>query len=895
MSWSTKPMKAVLEELDVEVSGGLPETEVAARLERYGANRLEGKKKKSLLRLFLAQLNAMMIYILLGAAVLSVLLGEVSDAVIIILVVLVNGIVGVVQEAKAEQALEALKKLSAPKAVVRRNGAAHEVDSDSLVPGDVVLLEAGRVVPCDLRLLESANLQIDEAALTGESVPAEKDASYVAQIASVPLGDQRNMAFTSTIVTYGRGTGVAVATGMATEIGRIAELLAQTEEEDTPLQRKLDRFGKTVGFVVLGLCALMFGLSVLREYVSFHIVHADTLFELFLTTVSLAVAAIPEGLPAIVTIVLAVGVQRMSRENAIVRRLPAVETLGSVTLICSDKTGTLTQNRMTVRRFYADGRAAEIEALDPAGGAESLLLRAMALCNDAGYTAAAATQTGDPTEIALLAAASSFGLSRPDLERDHPRVAERPFDSVRKRMSTVNRSGAGDTVYTKGALDQLLEACTHVQTSAEARVLGAEEREHILHAAEQASLEALRILGFAYRPLPAGERAPDGSVRTDALEHDLVLLGYVGMIDPPRMEVRDTIAQCRRSGIEVAMITGDHRNTALAIARELGIASDAAQALSGSDLENMDDAALAEKAKTVRVFARVSPEHKVRIVEAFKRNGHIVSMTGDGVNDAPSLERADIGVAMGITGTDVAKGASDMVLADDNFTTIVSAVAAGRNIYANVKKAITFLLSCNAGEVIAVFSAIMAGLGSPLRAIHILWVNLVTDTFPALSLGMDPHDPHSLRYPPRNPKESLFAGGAGAYIVLNGALVGILTLAAYLVGRALHPGEIVWAQTMAFAVLSLTQLVHAFNLRHFRTSVFALGVLGNRYLVGSFVIGAALQFAVIMVRPLAAIFKVIPLGGREWLIVAALSVAPLLVNELVKVALRIARPAAHAD
>jgi len=906
-NWHSKSARETLSALGTDPARGLDSREAASRLGEYGPNELAAKKGKSLLVRILEQFEDFLIYILLAAAVVSILLGEISDSIIILLVVVINAVVGVIQEAKAEKALEALKKLSAPKAVVVRGGAPREIDSEEVVPGDIVVIEAGRVIPCDLRWIEAVNLKVDESALTGESVPVEKEAEAAVE-AGAPLGDRVNMGYSSTVATYGRGLGVAVATGMGTELGRIAAMLDAAEEEGTPLQRKLDDFGKKLGIAILALCGVMFVLAVGEEFFRTGKLPREDLFEFFLTSVSLAVAAIPEGLVAIVTIVLAIGVQRMSREKAIVRRLPAVETLGSVTMICSDKTGTLTRNKMSVVAWSADGASGAPEALDPGRPGQRLFLEAFALCNDASLGSAGvpgcddAAATGDPTEIALLELANDRGVCKEDILAASPRLGELPFDSDRKMMSTIHDIGGRRLVLVKGAADRLLGRCDRVVRNGRAEPLGAPGKASILAEADGMAEAALRVLGAAYRELAPGE-APEAAARagSEGLERDLVFLGIAGMIDPPRLEVKDSIAICRRSGIGVAMITGDHKATALAIARELGIAEDAGEALSGPEIDALSDAELAAAAATVRVFARVSPEHKVRIVKAFRAAGHVVSMTGDGVNDAPSLKAADIGVAMGESGTDVAKGASDMVLADDNFKTIVRAIEEGRNIYANIRKAILYLLSCNVGEVLSVFSAVLVGTYLPLLPVHILWINLVTDTFPALALGMDPGDPDVIKDRPRDPKESLFSRGGALFTVLNGVFVGAITIAAFWLGMARATAQgldgeeaLGFARTMAFCVLSICQLFHAFNLRNWNKSLFSIGVLGNLWLVGAFVLGLVLQCTIVLVPGLASFFKVQVLDGVEWLIVFGLAASPILVNELAKLGRRLFSKAAGA-
>ncbi len=883
--WHAKPPEAAAKELNVDVSSGLSESEAQVRMQKYGPNRLSERKKKTALQLFFSQLKSPLIYILMAAALIAALLGETTDTIIIACVILLNALIGVIQESKAEKALEALKKLSTPNAVVIREGKQSAVSTEELVPGDIVILETGRIVPCDLRLVESVNLKIEESALTGESVPVEKDATRLLAETQTVLGDRVNMAFSSTIVTYGRGRGIAVGTGMRTEIGRIAEMIEEEKEEQTPLQRKLAVFGKRLGVIILALCAVMFFISLLRPLFSSGSIESARLVEFFLTAVSLAVAAIPEGLPAMVTIVLALGVQKMVRKNAIIRKLPAVETLGSVNVICTDKTGTLTQNRMTVLRFFADGAAGDVSTLDTKNSVHRLLLENLVLCNDATYMDG--TQTGDPTEIALLEAGRTRGITNEETERAHPRVMEIPFDSQRKLMSTMHAYGSEYRLMTKGALDTLLGLCTSVHENGRVVTLTDEKKKVITARADDMSKQALRVLGAACKKIGQKNPPPEG------LEQDLEFVGFVGMMDPPRLEVKDSIARCRRAGIKTVMITGDHRNTACAIAKELGIATDPSEAITGKELNMLSDEDLKTRVRTLRVFARVSPEHKVRIIKALKAGGSIVSMTGDGVNDAPSLQAADIGVAMGITGTDVAKGASDMVLTDDNFTTIVSAIEKGRNIYNNIKKSILFLLSCNAGEIICIFFSILIGWPVLLIPIHILWVNLITDTLPALSLGMDPDDPDVLKLHPRDPDETLFAGGGSVSVVGNGILIAALTLTAFRVGLGTDQASLVHARTMAFAVLSLSQLIHAFNMRHQTKSIAQTGFLSNPALIGACVFGAALQVMVISVPAMARVFKVKSLHGSEWALVWGLALFPLVCNEAVK-AVRRKRMRMHA-
>lgn len=867
--WFSKTSETVLKELNSNISTGLSDEEAKKRLSEYGPNRLSTKKKKTLLQLFISQLADVMIYILFGAAIISAMVGEISDSIIILIVIFINAIIGVVQESKAEKALEALKELSTPKAIVKRGGELKEVPSEEVVVGDIVVIDAGRFIPADLRLIESANLKIDEAAFTGESVPADKDAMITIEKDNVTIGDQHNMAFMSTLATYGRGIGVVVGTSMDTQIGKIAKMIDEAEEDSTPLQKRLAQLGKTLGFAAIFICGLIFVIALFQ---------GRDMLEMFLTAISLAVAAIPEGLPAIVAIVLAMGVQRMIKENAIIRKLPAVETLGSVNIICSDKTGTLTQNKMTVTKFYADNSLLNIDNIELEKPSNKLLIHGMILCNDATYTEK--SKTGDPTEIALLEAGVKYNLFKESLNEQFQRIDEIPFDSDRKLMTTVNKHEGGLKVFTKGAIDSILKISNKALLGEEIVDLNDEVRKSILKAADEMSDEALRVLACAYKEIDSS------NVSIDSLETNLIYVGMMGMIDPPRLEVRDSIKLCKSAGITPIMITGDYRNTAFAIAKELGIAESIDETISGDEIDKFTEETFNENIKDYKVFARVSPEHKVKIVKAFKSHGNIVSMTGDGVNDAPSLKTADIGVAMGITGTDVAKGAADMILTDDNFTTIVSAVEEGRNIYNNIRKSIIFLLSCNFGEIVTLFVAILLNWDTPLLPIHILWVNLITDSFPALSLGVDPGDKGVMNDPPRDPKENLFSGRFGVLLAINGAIMGALTLVAFRVGEHLYPDSLMHAQTMAFVVLAVSQLFYSLSVRNPKKTLFEIGPLTNKYLLGAICLGILLQLAIISIPPIAEIFKVFTLTSRDWGFVILLSLIPFILNELIKILFR---------
>jgi len=878
--WYTKSAEEVLEKLRVDPSKGLTEEEAKKRLEETGPNRLKTQKRKSILQLFLAQLRDWLIYVLFAAVVITLFMGEYIDAVIILMVIILNAVLGVIQEVKAGNAIEALQKMSSPKALVRRDGEVKEIESEKLVPGDILILDAGRYIAADIRLIEAVNLQVEESAMTGESVSSEKDASLVLD-EKTPLGDRENLAFMTTLVSKGRGAGVVTGTGMNTEVGRIANIIDGEEEARTPLEIRLNELGKVLGKLAIGICLFIFIISVIQ---------GRDLPEMFLTSVSLAVASIPEGLAAIVAVVLSVGVTTMSKRNAIIRRLPAVETLGSVNMICSDKTGTLTQNKMTVVKYFTVEEEGDIseDREDKAGDQARLLSKAMILCSDATWEGGKGT--GDPTEIALLLFGDDLGIDRKKLNKENRRVEEFAFDSERKLMSTLVEEDGKLTVYTKGAIDNLLKLSTRVLVNGKAIPLSDEYREMFNRATERMSDEALRTLGAAYKPV-------ETKIKPEEMERDLILVGMVGMIDPPRIEVKNSIKLAKNAGITPLMITGDHKNTAYAIAQELGIAETRDQAITGQEMDELTEEELKAGINRFKVFARVSPEHKVKIVRALKGQGNIVSMTGDGVNDAPSLNAADIGVAMGITGTDVAKGASDMILADDNFATIVSAIEQGRNIYNNIKKSVLFLLTSNLGEVISMFIALMSGMAAPFLATQLLWINLLTDSLPAVALGMDPGDPDVMKEKPRDPKESFFAHGAGWRAMIGGFVIGIVTLAAFWYGyyengyspfdKEVPEDAVSYARTLAFMTIISCQLFYSLALRNSRKSIFTTGIFSNRYLVGAVVLGLALQLLVIAVPFMQEAFKLQMLDPRGWIMVLVLGLIPLALSEIYKFRLRI--------
>ena len=849
---------------------GLSTGEAQQRLSRFGKNELEKGKKTSLLKRFLGELADPMIIILIVAAAISGITafyeGEsFADVIIILAVVIINAVLGVVQESKAEAAIEALQEIAAATSKVLRDGKVVTLKSDELVPGDVVLLEAGDAVPADGRIIEAASLKIEEAALTGESVPANKitDLLQLGGEKDVPLGDRKNMAYMGSTVVYGRGKVVITGTGMNTEMGKIAQALSQAKDDATPLQIKLNQLSKILTILVIGICAVIFAVGLFRSGIS-----GDTILSTFMVAVSLAVAAIPEGLAAVVTIVLSIGVTNMSKRNAIIRKLTAVETLGCTQIICSDKTGTLTQNKMTVVEHVADN--------------EQNLEIAMALCSDAEYDAEAGEAVGEPTECALVNDAAKNGLPKTQLKEEYVRVGEAPFDSMRKMMSTVHKTKENQIIqFTKGAPDEVLKCCTHAIVNGAKVPMTEDIRASILKSNKAMADRALRVLCGACREW---DKMPE-STEPAFLEQELTYLGLSGMIDPVRPEVKAAIVECREAGIRPIMITGDHKDTAVAIGMELGILSDPSQAITGAQLNEISDEDFQNRIEEFSVYARVQPEHKVRIVNAWKKKGMITAMTGDGVNDAPSIKSADIGVGMGITGTDVTKNVADMVLADDNFATIVSAVEEGRRIYANIRKAIQFLLASNLAEVLAIFFSTMIGF-TILKPVHLLWINLITDCFPALALGLEKSEADIMKKKPRDPKEGIFAGGMGFDVFFQGAVVTVLVMISYLVGHRIESGA--WefvnsadGTTMAFLTLSMVEIFHSLNMRSRRGSIFKLNS-HNKFLYGAMVVSLILTTVVIEVPFIAKAFQFTPIDFTEYVIALGLAVLIIPIMEIVK-------------
>lgn len=901
-AYETLNIRQAEEILETDIQAGLSEKEAQERILKFGKNELTEKKKKSWIRIFLGELNNPMIFVLFGAIAVTIgvsiydtvqtlkageafdfiTTGDWPDVIIILAVIFLNAIIGTVQEIKAETSLEALKKMSSPESTVIRDGKRQKIKSGELVIGDIVILEEGDTVGADLRLIQSVNLKINESSLTGESVPVEKDCGAVFT-APAGVGDRVNCAYMSTTVSYGRGMGIVIHTGMDTEIGQIASAISETENEETPLQRILAKLSKTLGILTLIIVVLVLAVDILWICVDGKATVVEAYIEAILSSISLAVAAIPEGLPAVVTIVLAIGVQRMVKANTIVRKLPSVETLGAVSVICSDKTGTLTQNRMTVVEAYADDTYFTADAFTPAleSATVRLLAKGMSLCSNATVDEGL---YGDPTEIALVVFANQLDLKKSALEQESPRVDELPFDSVRKMMSTRHIENNKSIVYTKGALDSILKRTTHILIQGSVREITDRDIENIYRANSTFSDKALRVLALAYTEMES------------ITEENLVFVGLVAMIDPPRPEAKPAVEKLRAAGITTVMITGDHKDTAYAVAKELGICAEKSQCITGAEIDTMSEAELQATCRNARVFARVSPENKVMIVKAFQSLGNICAMTGDGVNDAPSLKAADIGIAMGITGTDVAKGAADMVLADDNFASIEKAVEEGRGIYANIKKTVFFLLGSNIAEVMAMFILICIGLPAPLIAIHLLWVNLITDSLPAIALGMQPKDPNCMKEQPRNPKEGIFAHGgirltAGYGAVITAAVLiayfscawlnGVYSFTAIKELYSANPDILHQAQTMAFTTLAFCELFHMIGMSNVKQSFIHVFRDKNWMMLIAFVSGIVLQLFVIETPGVSDVFSTFNLSAVEWLITAGLSILPLVIHEII--------------
>ncbi len=881
--WHTLSTNEVEQKMNTNLKLGLTKEQVEQRKNKYGANQLEEQKKKPIWLKFLEQFKDFMIIILLIASVVSAVVSKVQgendyfDSIIIIVIVVFNAIMGLIQEAKAEKSIEALKKMSAPTCKVRRDGKLVTIKGEDVVPGDIVILEAGNYVPADCRLITSSNLKIEESSLTGETVPCLKESDLVLP-EKTALGDMKNLAFATTIVVNGHGEAIVTDIGMNTKVGKIAKMIITNETPETPIQKKLGQVGKSLGVGCLLICIFIFVIGILKKIEP---------IEMFMTSVGLAVAAIPEGLPAIVTIMLSIGVTKMAKKNSIIRKLPAVETLGSSSVICSDKTGTLTQNKMQVTKISnSEGEVKDSDTLEK-------ILELATMCTDVEITTGKAEDTtkkiaemtgrkleyvlnGEPTETAIVDRALKQGKNKKELYKIMERVADIPFDSTRKMMTTIHKLQSGEyRIITKGAPDVLLKHCSKAYYNTQITDLNSNIIEKIEKQNNIMADNALRVLAIAYLDV---DTLPN-QITTEQIENNLVFVGLIGMIDPPREGVKEAVATCKRAGIKTVMITGDHIATAKAIAKELGILRNNDLAITGEELDKISQDTLQKNIMKYSVFARVTPEHKVRIVQAFRSTGAVVAMTGDGVNDAPALKNADIGIAMGQNGTDVAKNAADMVLTDDNFVTIVEAVKQGRNIFDNIKKAVHFLIATNIGEIVTIFLGLLLGLKSPLLAIQLLWVNLVTDSLPAIALGLEPCDKEIMNRKPRDSKKGIFADGLWSKIFVEGTMLGILTLVAFSLGNYLYSVEV--GRTMAFVSLGLLELVHSFNIKS-EESIFKVGILDNKYLLGAFLIGTILQVIVVLIPPVANIFKLVPLTAFQWLITCGISILPILIMELQK-------------
>ena len=864
--WHTQTVDEVKKTLNTNIYTGLPEKEILKRRKKYGLNKLAEKKKESLITKFIAQFKDFMIIILLLAALISALMSYIdktndyADSIIIVSIVVINAVIGVIQEAKAEKSLEALKKLSSPTSSVIRNSKNITINSTDLVPGDIIELEAGNFVPADCRLVDSFNLKVEESALTGETIPVLKEATSTLP-SKVSLGDMTNMIFSSTIVTNGHAKAIVTDTGMNTKVGKIAKMIIDDTSPQTPLQKKLSNIGKSLGMICLAICLAIFIIGLIKGI---------SLKEMFMTSVGLAVAAIPEGLPAVVTIMLSIGVTKMAKNNAIIRKLPAVETLGSSSIICSDKTGTLTQNKMHVVKIYnyKEDITNNTNSLD-----FKFILELGAMCNDCKINNN--SSTGEPTESAIVNIALKYGINKNSLYNKMKRVNEVPFDSDRKMMTTIHKIGDKYRIITKGAPDIILQRCSYIYNYGSLKQLDYNTEQNIQKANEEMANKALRVLAIAYKDVT---NLPY-NINSENIEKDLVFTGLFGMIDPPRDGVRESILNAKKAGIKTVMITGDHILTAKAIAKDLGIYKDGDIAITGNELDQIPSRKFESEIMKYSVFARVSPEHKVKIVKAFQKAGNVVAMTGDGVNDAPALKNADIGVAMGKNGTDVAKNASDMILTDDNFVTIVKAVKEGRHIYDNITKAVHFLISTNIGEIVTIFLGLILGLDTPLLAIHLLWINLVTDSFPAIGLGLEPADKYIMNKKPKNPKKGIFSDGLWYKIFFEGCMIGILTLFAFFIGIKNY--DLTVARTMAFITLGLTELVHSLNIRS-NDSIFNNNFFNNKFLLVSFIFGAIIQISVTLIPSIAKMFEVTSLNISQWIYTILISISPIFIMELKK-------------
>ena len=865
--WYTLSTKEVEKQMQTNIEFGLNEKQVEDKQNKFGLNKLEEKKKESIVIKFIKQFNDFMIIILIIASIISAVVARLEgsndyfDSIIIIAIVVFNAIMGLVQEAKAEKSLEALKKMTAPTCRVKRNGKISTIKSEQIVPGDIVLLEAGNYVPADCRLISSSNLKIEESSLTGETVPVLKDANCVLK-EKTALGDMVNMAFSTTIVVNGHGEAIVTDTGMNTKVGKIAKMIITNEAPETPIQKKLGEVGKSLGIACLGICLLIFVIGLLKKIEP---------IEMFMTSVGLAVAAIPEGLPAIVTIMLSIGVTKMAKKNSIIRKLPAVETLGSSSVICSDKTGTLTQNKMQVTKIAnINGETNDKEYI-------KWLMGMATMCTDVEISRenGKIELTGEPTEKAIVNKALDEGQNKNELYNVMRRIKDVPFDSSRKMMTTIHKIPNGYRVITKGAPDVLLKRCNKVYENGNVTTLDYSKTKLIENQNNKMADEALRVLAIAYLDIPSLPNKID----SENIEKNLIFIGLIGMIDPPREGVKEAVATCKKAGIKTVMITGDHIITAKAIAKDLGILRGSDLAITGEELDKIPQAVLQRNIMNYSVFARVTPEHKVRIVKAYQSTGAVVAMTGDGVNDAPALKNADIGISMGLNGTDVAKNASDMILTDDNFVTIVEAVKHGRNIFDNIKKAVHFLIATNIGEIVTIFVGLLLGLKSPLLAIQLLWINLVTDSFPAIALGLEPPEKNIMNKKPRNPKKGIFADGLWNKIIIEGVMIGVLTLLAFSIGNKLYGIEV--ARTMAFVALGILELVHSFNIRS-DESIFKLGLFENKYLIGAFILGTLLQIMVVIIPSIARIFELVPLTNTQWMYTIGISLLPLVIVEIQK-------------